>query len=268
MIFCDYHLHSDFSVDSRQPIQQYFEDAIEKGLTEICITDHVDFNDDGTMLQCDYTKYANYIRRLKDYQQQYQDKLTIKIGAEIGVEHQLKNIIDDFANNFSHDFIIASTHKASGKMLYMGCDFFSDDKYSSYYEFLQETLLNIQAFDFFNVYGHLDYITRYSNYEDKSLKYQDYQEILDEILTTLISKNKGLEINTSAIRYKNPELYPSLDILKRYKQLGGTIITIGSDSHIHTDLTRDFDLAQKHLKNAGFTQFCTFSNKQPNFFNI
>lgn len=137
--------------------------------------------------------------------------------------------------------------------------------YRIYFENLKKTVEN---FDNCDVYGHLDFVVRYGNFKNKVLRYEDYKDIIDEILTIIISKGKGIELNTSGLRYKLNSMHPSREILKRYYELGGRIITVGSDAHVAKDLCADFDEAIKELKEIGFKEITTFKNRKPSFIKI
>ena len=126
-------------------------------------------------------------------------------------------------------------------------------------------LKNINTIDKFCVYGHIDFISRYGIYKDNSLKYRDYSDLIDEVLKTLINKNKGIEINTSGYRYKLNQTYPQYDILKRYKELGGEIITIGSDAHTPDYVGDHFEVAYEMLVKSGFKYITRFKNLKPSF---
>ena len=139
--------------------------------------------------------------------------------------------------------------------------------------YLNEVLENIKLYkNEFDVYGHLDYVIRYViNYYGNiinKLNYSDSKELLDEILTLLIKNDKGIEINTSGIRYGLNSPHPNIDIIKRYKQLGGKIITIGSDAHKIEDLASDFDVAIDILKQAGFDEIAVYHKRKPDFIKI
>ena len=129
----------------------------------------------------------------------------------------------------------------------------------SYFEAI---LRNVTTYENYDVYGHLDYINRYSHYEDNSLEYKDYSDIIDEILKVLVSKGKGLDINTSGYRYGLGRTNPQLDIVKRFKELGGEIVTVGSDAHKPEDVGAYFAEAYAMLKEAGFKYTASFRNKK------
>ncbi len=139
----------------------------------------------------------------------------------------------------------------------------------AYLRYFEEVLQNIKLYDNeFDVYGHLDYVVRYGGYAEKRIDYQEFREILDEILIQLIKKDKGIEINTSGIRYGLGNPHPNIDIVKRYKELGGKIITIGSDAHKVEDFAKDFDIAYDLLKEAGFDEIAIFHHRKPDFIKI
>ena len=124
----------------------------------------------------------------------------------------------------------------------------------------------VDDFDNFSVIGHLDLIKRYD--KEGILDDSLVIEYIEDILKKLIKNNKGIEVNTSSIRYKINDLMPSRNILKLYKSLGGEIITIGSDSHSIEHLAEGFDEIITELKEIGFNKLCTFDKMKPKFYDI
>ena len=101
----------------------------------------------------------------------------------------------------------------------------------AYREYFTSILENLAAFDCFDVYGHIDYVVRYGPNKNQNYSYGKYADILDNILRTLIHKGKGIEINTGGFKYGLGHPNPTEGVLKRYRELGGEIITIGADAH-------------------------------------
>ena len=116
-----------------------------------------------------------------------------------------------------------------------------------------------------DVYGHIDYVVRYGPNKNKFYTYGRYEEILEEILRTLISRNVGLEVNTGGFHYGLGHPNPCEEILTRYRQLGGEILTIGSDAHIPGNIAFDFHKLPDLLKSCGFTHYTVFQNRRPQF---
>ncbi|NLJ96720.1 MAG: histidinol phosphate phosphatase, partial [Clostridiales bacterium] len=136
------------------------------------------------------------------------------------------------------------------------------------FETIKECCSLYQGFD---VCGHLDYIVRYapsSKAQYKEYPYSYYKDLLDEILKTLLSHGKGIEINTSGYKYCLGHPHPKKEILKRYKELGGEIITIGSDAHKPEHLSYDFSKAKELLKSLGYKYYTTFKAGKPTMIKL
>ncbi len=175
--------------------------------------------------------------------------------------------IDELMKNH-YDFVIASSHVVDKCDLCTNDFFEGKTKFMAYLGYFADVLNNVKTCDFFSVYGHIDFINRYGNYADKKMVYGDYKFITDEILKTLIEKGKGIEINTSGYRYGLGHTHPQFELVKRYKELGGEIITVGSDAHVPEDIAKDFDKAYKMLEEAGFKYLTLFTDKKPEFVKI
>ncbi|MGL4790539.1 MAG: histidinol-phosphatase HisJ family protein [Anaerotignaceae bacterium] len=264
MFFADYHTHTSFSSDCSEVMENNITKAIECGLKEIAITDHIDYDypDLNYPFLFDYEPYSKEIKRL---QEKYSKLITILIGVEIGIQPHIYPTINDLINTNYYDFIIGSTHTLDKTELCVPSYFENKTKSQAYRAYFEEVLKNVKEFPFFNVYGHLDFVNRYGNYTDKTMDYYEFKDITDEILKELIAKGKGIEINTSGFRYGLGHTHPQLTLVKRFKELGGEIITVGSDAHICSDITKDFSTAYDMLRECGFKYITTFNNKTPNF---
>ena len=104
--------------------------------------------------------------------------------------------------------------------------------------------------------------------KDKFYSYETYKDIVDSILSYLIENEKGIEVNTAGLvkGLSNPN--PCRDIIKRYRELGGDIITIGSDSHTPDTLGAHFDKAAEILTDCGFKYYCVFANRIAEYLKI
>ena len=150
----------------------------------------------------------------------------------------------------------------SGMDLY-GKDFHRQKtKKAAYTEYLQELLSCIKEFTSFNVLGHVDLVRRYGSYKDNSMKHADFGDLLDLIFEELISTGKGLELNTSGFRYKLQSTMPDLNILKRYREMGGEILTIGSDAHSPHHVAEYFDFASDLARKAGLRYITRFTGNR------
>ncbi|MBU5265492.1 histidinol-phosphatase HisJ family protein [Virgibacillus proomii] len=260
----DYHLHSDFSADCDTPMEKTVETAIKLGLKEICFTEHIDedYPDPTIDFMLDLPAYD---KKIKAMQSNYKDRIKIRKGLEIGVQPHLLNNCQKIIDAEQFDFVICSMHTTGKKALHSG-DFFTertiDEAYLQYYE---ELLYCITYFKGFQVLGHLDLVRRYT--KGKEVK-KDFHDVMEQIFKTIIPDEKGIEVNTSGFRYGLSSAMPSADILKLYKQCGGEIITVGSDSHTASTVGKGIQETMELLNRIGFKYVTTFENKQPIFHRI
>jgi len=263
----DMHMHSCFSSDSEAQPEKMIQKAKEIGLTGIYFTDHMDYDYSKTedIFTFDVKKYFEALTPLKS---NYDDHLKICIGLELGLQPHLAKRHQTLLTAHPFDFVIGSSHLVNGEDPYYK-EYFEnkaeDDAYLDYFISIKE---NILAFDGFDVYGHLDYIVRYGPNKNKYYSYFKFKDIIDEILKLLIERGKGIEINTGGFKYGLAHPNPTQDIIKRYKELGGEIITIGSDAHTPEHIGYDFNKLPAILKEAGFDYYTIFTNRQPTFIKI
>lgn len=239
----DSHIHTRYSpdADQRADFQSYIKQAKKLGLSRLLFTDHVDFDAVHPLFhtQIDYDKYVQDFINIKQ-----KSDLDISLGVEIGYQPQVMNEIEDFLDKYPFEHVILSIHYIDNKDLYTKEYFEGKTEYeyiNRYFEILLEAVTKINDF---TVVGHFDYITRYSDKLDYD--YLDYSEIIDKILVTLVEKNKGIEINTSGYEVDN-RMYPKPEIIKRFIELGGRKISIGSDAHRISELGRFFDRVKEDL---------------------
>ena len=254
----DYHMHTHFSGDSEANPREHVLKAIEMNLDEICFTDHRDFDYPIDSFELDVENYYQEIQSLKE---EFKDQIKIKWGIEMGLDLDHQEEIENLIQQYPFDFVIGSIHVIHHTEFYYGEFFKGKTKEQAHREFFEETLKCVQTFDCFNCLGHLDYIMRYGPYEDKHVEHELYQDIIDEILKTLIQKGKGIEVNTSGYALNKTCGFPNFDIVKRYKELGGTIITVGTDSHTSDRVGEHVEDVLKHYQEIGFDDVTTFTKR-------
>lgn len=267
MIYSDYHIHSRFSTDSTAEMTDMIDKAVSLGLKEIMFTDHMDIDfPDRNMPFVLY--YPDYSEAINLYKVLYMKKIDVLIGVEMGLQKHIVRDARMFTEFNPFDFVIGSTHVIDGIDVSNPKFFEGRTKREAYTYYFENVLENARLHDCYNVYGHLDYVNRYAPYEDKSIDYDDYREIIDEILKVLVDKGKGLDVNTSGYRYGIGRPYPQLKILKRFKELGGEIITVGSDAHSPEYIADHFEDAYEIIKYAGFKAIASFRNKEASFIDL
>lgn len=262
----DFHMHTAFSTDSETRPEDMIEQAIRLGLDTICITDHFDKdypkNGEHEEFQLDVD---SYFPKMKELQERYKKDISIRIGVEIGLQPHLGAFYHELAAKYPFDFIIGSVHVVGGKDPYYRDLFEEKSDEELYRQAFEETLINIKNNKDFDVLGHIDYIVRYGKTKAENYSYRKYSDIIDEILIYLIQNGKGIELNTAGFKYGLGFCHPHPEIIKRYKELGGEIITIGSDGHKPEHLAYDFHKVSEILKLCGFKKYTEFIRRRPIF---
>lgn len=282
-MLADYHVHTEFSDDSVFALEDVCALAIERGIDEICITDHVDYDvrpdwdeyrwdpscakifEGKPSINVDYERYFPAIEAARE---RFAPMLAVKTGMEFGVQshtaERFHALFEQHADAW--DFIILSIHQVGNEEFWNGTfqKGRTQDEYNmQYYE---EMLRVVQRFDDWSVLGHLDLIKRY----DAAGPWPDEnaRDIVAEIMKEAIRRGKGIELNTSSIRYGLSDLTPSEGILRLYRDLGGRVLSIGSDSHKPEHLGAHIPMMRERLQAIGFTEFCTFDHMEPVFHRL
>ncbi len=272
MIFPDYHLHSSFSEDSDANIKDIIQSAKHKGMTSICITDHYDM-DFPVIKEAPEMKFdldiPGYVKALNELKQSLAPDFDLRIGIELGTMPNTLEKLTGFVNgNPYFDFIIASTHIVDNMDPYYPSYFEGRSITDGHRRYFEDELYTVSNYDSYDVYGHLDYILRYGRDFENPFNPMDFMNIFEEIFKQIIAKGKGIELNTGGL-YKNlNKTHPCKDFLKLYKELGGEIITVGSDAHSPDKIGYGFDVARDLLLECGFKYYCTFKDRKATFNNI
>ena len=273
-MLADYHVHTEFSDDSTYPLEQVVKDAISLGLDEICITDHVDYGvkvdwDSGEEIRYRHGEplanvdYPRYVKEIEQIRQRYGNQITVKMGMEFGVQTHTIPQFEALFRRYPFDFIILSIHQVEDKEFWTQ-DFQRGRTQQEYNErYYEEMLRVVQSYKDYSVLGHMDLIKRYD--QAGIYPFENVKSIIAEILKIVISDGKGIEVNTSSRRYGLSDSMPSTDLLRLYRDLGGSIVTIGSDSHSPAHLGTCLQEAKDQLIALGFQNFCTYNRMCPAF---
>lgn len=272
----DYHVHTAFSDDSDYALEDVVKDAIRKNIEEVCFTDHVDYGvkpdwgqpytrfwHDKPVLNVNYPEFEKEYLRVKSL---YNDQITLKMGFEFGVQMHTIDAFNALFKRYPLDFVILSIHQVEDQEFWTQ-DFQKNRTQKEYNERYYEELYNVVcAFKNYSVVGHLDLIRRYD--EAGVYPFEKLKPIIQKILTQVIQDGKGIEVNTSSFRYGLDDLMPSTAILELYRDCGGTLLTLGSDSHKEEHLGAYITLVKKKLKALGFKQYCTFDQMKPIYHDL
>ena len=275
-MIADYHVHCVFSDDSWYPPEQVCEDAWRQNLDEICFTDHVDYGikpdwDDALsakvmegqrILNVDYDAYFPCIEALRET---WAGRLTVKAGFELGVQThtipQYNALWERYGAQL--DFALLSIHQVGDAEFWTGefQEGRSQEEYNrAYYQELYDVAT---SFDHWSVLAHVDLIKRYD--PAGALGFPANRDLVAATLEHAIAQGKGIELNTSSVRYGLADSQPAEEIWRLYRDLGGTVVTLGSDSHSPEHLGAYLRHFQRYLASLGFEGFYTYDYMVPTF---
>jgi histidinol-phosphatase (PHP family) len=260
MLTADYHVHS-ISPDAGVPMEEMCESAIQKGMDEIAFTDHYEFYAHGVVKEYFHEEYLKlYWRSLEMCREKFEGRLVIRRGLEIGQMHLCPENAFAVISKYPFDFIIGSLHKIENvdvsQMEY------TERTMPHIAEAYYRHLIRLSEVGEFDCLGHLDLIKRHSVKNGLPDYYDKYEKEITRVLRNLVSRGKGIEINTSGIRQGTGESMPAIKTVRLFAQLGGTVVTVGSDAHRPEDVGADFYEAEKLLKEAGFKEVTRFERRR------
>ena len=259
----DYHMHSKVSFDGQSDAVDMALAAKARGLKEICFTDHIDheINVEKEIMVFDQNVYNETYGSLEV------PGLKIRRGMEYGLKNGCTAQLREDLKRYDFDFVLGSVHFVKEVDVYLEPYWVNKNQDEAYREFMEETLLCVQEHSDYDVLAHLTFISKgRANPTRALLRYEDHREIADEILRELARKGKGMEINTSGVDRCGGFL-PTADFFRRFKELGGEIVTIGSDTHNVERVGQYSREACEILKDI-FGYVCTFENRQPIFHKL
>lgn len=275
MVLFDNHNHSEFSFDGkRTSVEKSTLAAADAGLGGVAFTDHCDFF--VPAMKAEYEQLVpetfdvnaqqaeiDRVQALIDGRIGGERKFRILKGIEIGMHEDCHGEIRRTLGENSFDQVIASVHYLDGIDPFYGGYYEGKDWKEAYGHYLETIWKEMTWLKDFDIMGHFDYVVRYAPYSSTSLLYRDFSDILDEMFRYLIQEGKALEINTKSYQEYNGRLVTiDTEVLKRYRELGGEIVSFGSDSH---DAHRIGHAIMEHallLKSLGFRWSAHFESRR------
>ena len=256
----DNHNHSQFSFDVKNTdIEKSAAGAHEKGLGGICFSDHCDFyippmKADFETSKPEHFDIAEQQKEIDRVQELMNDSgFKILKGIEVGMHEDCREKTARILKENSFDQVIASIHYIEEYDPYYGGYYDGKDWKTAYGRYLQTIHREMTWLKDFDIMGHYDYIARYAPYEQESIFYRDFSDEFDSLFKYLIEEGKALEINTKSYqKYRGRHPLLDTDVLLRYKELGGEIISLGSDSHDAERPGDEFAYYAELLRSLGF----------------
>lgn len=256
----DFHTHSRYSMDSESSMEDMVKEAINKNLEGICFTDHYDI--DSTLDRIDFIfETSDYFEEIIGLKNKYINDIRVFGGVEISIQPHLFNTYNNFIQSNKFDFVLMSIHSVDRMDIHADNytkKFSPLEVIKNYYSDMHYCIKNFNNYD---VLGHLDYIDRYFDDFSYIPPLKEYYDYVESMLKILIQNGKGIEINTAGLRYGLDYFHPKHDILKLYRDLGGEIITLGSDAHTPENIGHKHDFVKEKLKNLGFKYIHFFDKR-------
>ena len=259
----DYHMHTIVSFDGHDRGLQMAQAAKARGLKEICFTDHLDYDPLGKMgvLAFDTAAYN------AEYDQLEVDGLKIRRGMEFGMTVDNRAHFKEALKRRNFDFVLGSVHFVDDLDVYFAEYWHDKTVFQAERRYLEATLDCVRLHDDFDVLAHLTYIGKTQAHPaPRCVPFSEHRELIDEILRVLARKGKGMEMNTSGVDRCGGFL-PTVDYFRRFKELGGEIVTVGSDAHTANRVGQYAGEACEILRSI-FGHVCTFADRQPQFHKL
>lgn len=272
MFLADYHMHSRVSPDAENTMADMAAAALAHGMREICFTDHVEVRKALKPTPGDYELFPEppdamrqIVEAFAEAQPLLPDGLTVRIGMELGEAHHDPEAAALAARQSWADFIIGSVHNLRHEEDFYFMRYESQAQCRALMERYLLELRELAGLDCFDVMGHIGYTQRYMSRQGFPLRYTmaEHGDLLDEIFRRLIDSGRGIEVNCSGLRPGDlGDTFPSLELLRRYRELGGEIVTVGSDAHCIAHAGLCIADGYARLQAAGFRHVAVFRQRR------
>ena len=261
MYILDYHVHSNFSPDSKADLEEIIVNSLNKKIKTLVVTDHLECDDNREYYSIAYFKKREKI--INKMSEKYDNKIEILTGAELGQPQNNISRVEDVFQKLKFDYTLGAQHKGLNGEYLENIDFTvkTHENVRCYFEEVYK-ITKIKKID---CLAHIDLVRRYASRMGVQIDIKKYEYQISEILKSVIENNKGIEVNTSGMRQKMGDFMPNIEILKLYKKLGGKIVTVGSDSHICKNVGRDISKAYNLLREVGFKHVSLYRNGKVEF---
>lgn len=254
----DYHLHTLFCNHAEGNMRAYVQNAMDKGLEEICFLDHLTIQKTERRLSMTPEEIPYYFQAVQDLKQKFKGMIRIKTGLEIDFNPDYIDLFQEITGIYDFDVIATSLHFLGGLDIvshqspWRHGEKDTDYVYGLYFEQFEKML----DYTYFDVICHMDLLKKFGRKSSRS-----YIKELNNILSKIEEKNLTIEVNTSGYHHPIREAYPSPDLLKRCHEQG-IRITLGSDAHHPADVGRHYDRALPMLFSAGYRQLTVFTKRK------
>ncbi len=270
MFLADFHTHSGCSPDASSSMLEMALAGAEKGISIMCITDHVDIDDcmTGEAQRDCFGKWEEMKRRFEEAREGLRGRIDLRLGIEFGeANHGSASDMESVASK-NLDFVIGSIHNLRNNPDFFCIDYKSVSQCEMLVEKYVEEHFELARLGCFDVIGHLGYTRRYMKRAGFDIGLGSHTDRLEELFRLLRDSGKGIELNTSGLRDGTGSAFPEFGVLKLYREKGGEIVTTGSDAHRPEDTGKNIADGMELLREAGFKYFTVFKERKPEFIKL
>ncbi len=264
----DYHLHTTHSMDGRQDMDALCRSMLERGVQEICLTEHIEPGHPDPTLDVPPV-WPDFLAEVDQMRQKY-PALTIRAGVEIGDNPHLREKVKQELSALPLDFHLLSLHLVNGiDCFYIDQYFGGKTRAAAYREYVEAKAESILDWTDFDSVAHIGYVAKFSAFtgSERALVYQDAPDAFDEILKHIIRLDKCLEVNTSGYATTG-DTFAHSSIIRRYIELGGENFTFGSDSHDVDRNYADIERAKDMVRSLGGKYQASFCKRKMTHYRI
>jgi histidinol-phosphatase (PHP family) len=251
----DSHIHTNLSPDSNVPLDTYAAQAVERGIAEIAITDHVDFEPSAPAF--DFVPFETRERVVREAAERWDPRgVAIRFGTEITYDSRYETEIRDHLVRHQYDYVIGSVHIYKGSPYHpSSVESWVDGRslpeiVGPYFDEVGRAIRS----GLFDTIGHLDFVKRFLHPHVTAADLAEVPELYEPLLVALVESNVALEVNTSGLRHGPAEPYPSAAVVARYRSLGGRLVTAGSDAHTADSFAGGLEEGYRSAAAAGFRE--------------
>lgn len=272
MIISDLHTHSNNSFDAKSSVDEMCKTALNKGLYAVAITDHCEAPLIKYGKDCEFGSFDTLIpKTIKEIalaKQKYSDKLNIICGLELGEPMHDSDCTKRALSYGNYDFVLASVHNLRNTDDFYYLDYSKLNVNTLLHNYFDE-IAETADFPHFDSLAHLTYPLRYILAKTGRLPdMSEFYDQIDNIFKILIKNNKSLEINVSGLFKELKTTLPDASLIRRYYDLGGRLITLGTDAHSVEFVGKGIEQGLEIAKSIGFKQYAIYKNHTPIMIDI
>lgn len=255
----DYHMHSNLSCDCNASMAEMCRAALRRGIGEIAFTEHFDPKPED--ICAGYYQPAAYSRALEATRREFEPQgLTVRAGVELGEHHLYRDVHQPVLDAYPYDFVLGSLHWVGDDSVFDDAFYRAHPPRDAFARYFAE-LERMVRFGGFDVLAHADVVKRTAYKVYGRFEIAEWEDLVRPVWRACIETGIGIEINTAALRQDVRQVHPSPDSLRWYREMGGELLTVGSDSHQPGQVGYKLDDALDIARAAGFARVCCFERR-------